>query len=139
MNRRKALKVFTSGGAGLVASMAGTPGPLQAAQAAIRKGLPALKITDLKVILTQPAGDQLVVVKLITNEPGLYGLGCATHRERPLAVATLLETYAKPFIMGRNVDEIEDIWQSSYLQPYFRSGVEGNNALSGVEAAPVYL
>src|ERR1051326_670972 len=137
MNRRKALKIFTGGGAaaGLAATMASTPGPLQAAQAAMRKGLPPLKITDLKVILTQPGGDQLVIVKLMTSEPGLYGLGCATHRERPLAVATLLEQYAKPFVMGRNVDEIEDIWQSSYLQPYFRSGVEGNNARSGVDGA----
>jgi len=135
MNRRNALKVFTGGGAGLAASIASTPGPLQAAQAATRKGLPALKITDLKVILTQPGPDHLVIVKLMTSEPGLYGLGCATHRERPLAVATLLEQYAKPFVVGRNVDEIEDIWQSSYLQPYFRSGVEGNNALSGVDGA----
>jgi mannonate dehydratase len=135
MNRRKALKLVTGGGAGLAASLGGSHGPLLMAQAAVRKGLPPLKITDLKVILTQPGGDQLVVVKLMTNEPGLYGLGCATHRERPLAVATLLETYAKPFIMGRNVDEIEDIWQSSYLQPYFRSGVEANNALSGVDGA----
>ena len=135
MNRRKVLRVFTGGGAGLAASLANTPGPLQAAQAASRKGLPPLKITDLKVILTQPAGDQLVIVKVMTNEPGLYGLGCATHRERPLAVANLLEQYAKPFVMGRNVDEIEDIWKSSYVQPYFRSGVEGNNALSGVDGA----
>ncbi len=136
MNRRKALKVFTGGAAaGLGASMVSAPGPLQAAQAAMRKGLPALKITDLKVILTQPGPDHLVVVKLMTSEPGLYGLGCATHRERPLAVASLLEQYAKPFVIGRNVDEIEDIWQSSYLQPYFRSGVEGNNALSGVDGA----
>jgi mannonate dehydratase len=133
VNRRKALQV--TGGAAIAASLAGAPGPLHAAQAAARKGLPPLKITDLKVILTQPAGDQLVIVKLMTDEPGLYGLGCATHRERPLAVASLLETYAKPFVVGRRVDEIEDIWQSSYLQPYFRSGVEGNNALSGVDGA----
>jgi hypothetical protein len=58
MNRRKALKLVTGGSAaGLAASIAGAPGPLQMAQAATRKGLPPLKITDLKVILTQPGGD----------------------------------------------------------------------------------
>src|ERR1700730_6576308 len=119
----------------MAAPKAQAPAPLQMPQAATRKGLPPLKITDLKVILTQPGGDQLVVVKLMTSEPGLYGLGCATHRERPLAVASLLEQYAKPFVVGRNVDEIEDIWQSSYLQPYFRSGVEGSNARSGGDGA----
>ena len=54
MNRRKALTMLTGGGAGLAAAMASTPGPLQAAQAAIRRGLPPLKITDVKTILTNP-------------------------------------------------------------------------------------
>ncbi|MGI8990422.1 MAG: hypothetical protein ACR2I2_12705 [Bryobacteraceae bacterium] len=135
MNRRSALKLAAGGATGLAASIAAAPGPLQAPQAATGRGMPPVKITDLKVILTQPAGDQLVIVKLMTNEPGLYGLGCATHRERPLAVATALEQYMKPFVMGRNVEEIEDIWQSAYLQSYFRSGVTLNNALSGVDGA----
>jgi L-alanine-DL-glutamate epimerase-like enolase superfamily enzyme len=26
----------------------------------------------------------------------------------------------KPFLVGRNVDEIEDIWQSSYVSSYWR-------------------
>lgn len=59
-------------------------------------GLPALKITDVKTILTQPGGgDHLVVVKVMTSEPGLYGVGCATHRERPLAVASAVNDYLK--------------------------------------------
>ncbi len=58
MNRRKALKMFSGGGAGLAATMAAGPTPLQAAQTAIRRGLPPLKITNVKTILTQPAGDQ---------------------------------------------------------------------------------
>ncbi len=127
--------MFTGGGAGLAAGMAGGPGPLQAAQAAVRRGLPPVKITDVKVILTQPAGDQLVIVKVLTSEPGLYGLGCATHRERPLVVATAIEQYLKPFVIGRNVDDIEDIWQSAYVSSYFRSGVSLNNALSGIDGA----
>ena len=139
MNRRKALKVFTGGGAGMAATMAGTlagtAGPLQSAQAVARRGLPPVKITDVKVILTQPAGDQLVIVKVMTSEPGLYGLGCATHRERPLVVATAIEQYLKPFVIGRNCDEIEDIWQSAYVSSYFRSGVTLNNALSGIDGA----
>jgi hypothetical protein len=56
MNRRKALKLVTGGGAGLAASLGGSHGPLLTAQAAVRKGLPPLKITDLKVILTEPGG-----------------------------------------------------------------------------------
>ena len=39
----------------------------------------------------------------------------------------------KPFVVGRNVEDIEDIWQSAYVQSYFRSGVTLNNALSGID------
>ena len=131
MHRRNMLKTFGGAGAGLLAS----PGPLAQAQDTARRGLPPLKITDIKTILTQPAGDHLVIVKVLTSEPGLYGVGCATHRERPLAVAAYVDNYLKPFLVGRNCDEIEDIWQSTYVQSYFRSGVTGNNALSGVDGA----
>jgi mannonate dehydratase len=123
MNRRSALKAFAGAGG------------LPAAVTSAARGLPPLKITDLKVILTQPAGNHLVIVKLLTSEPGLYGVGCATHRERPLAVATALEQYMKPFLVGRSCDDIEDLWQSAYVASYFRSGVTLNNALSGVDGA----
>jgi mannonate dehydratase len=105
-----------------------------AAQTATRGHAP-LKITDVKVILTQPAGDHLVIVKVLTSEPGLYGIGCATHRERPLAVAAAIEQYLKPFVVGKNPADIEDIWQSAYVSSYFRSGVTLNNALSGIDGA----
>ena len=131
MHRRHALKALSASAAGMLAG----PGPLAAAQSTARRGMPPLKITDVKVILTQPGPDHLVIVKVLTSEPGLYGVGCATHRERPAAVAAYLEQYMKPFVVGRNVDEIEDIWQSAYVQSYFRSGVTGNNALSGVDGA----
>ena len=131
MNRRNVLKTFGAAGTGLLAG----GGPLAAAQETARKGMPPLKITDVKVILTQPASDHLVIVKVMTNEPGLYGVGCATHRERPLAVAAAIEQYLKPFVTGRNCDEIEDIWQSAYVASYFRSGVTLNNALSGIDGA----
>ncbi len=74
-------------------------------------------------------------MKVLTNEPGLHGIGCATHRERPLAVATAIDQYLKPFVIGKNPEEIEDIWQSAYVSSYFRSGVTLNNALSGIDGA----
>jgi mannonate dehydratase len=76
-----------------------------------------------------------VIVKVLTNEPGLYGIGCATHRERPLAVATAIDQYLKPFVIGKNPEDIEDIWQSAYVSSYFRSGVTLNNSLSGIDGA----
>ena len=103
MHRRNMLKTFGGAGAGMLAS----PGPLAQAQDTARRGLPPLKIADIKTILTQPGGDHLVIVKVLTNEPGLYGVGCATHRERPLAVAAYVDNYLKPFLVGRNCDELK--------------------------------
>jgi mannonate dehydratase len=130
MNRRNALQVLAAGGTGMMGNLK----PTEAVVAQSRRGLPPVKITDVKVFMTQ-ASNHAVVVKVLTDEPGLYGVGCATHRERPLAVATAVEQYLKPFVVGRTCDEIEDIWQSAYVSSYFRSGVTLNNALSGVDGA----
>src|SRR5689334_11665560 len=51
------------------------PSSPTAAAAKTNAGSPLLKITDIKTILTAPAGIRLVVVKVMTSEPGLYGLG----------------------------------------------------------------
>ena len=92
-------------------------------------------ITDVKTILTAPNGIRLVVVKVYTSEPGLYGLGCATFTQRALAVATAIEKYLCPFVTGRDVDRIEDIYQACNLSGYWRSGPVMNNALSGIDQA----
>ena len=64
-------------------------------------------IKDVQTILTQPAGSRLVIVKIITSDDGLYGLGCATFTQRFHAVHTAIEQHFKPFLIGRDVDRIE--------------------------------
>lgn len=92
-------------------------------------------IKDVQTIVTQPAGSRLVIVKIITSEPGLYGLGCATFTQRFHAVRTAIEKHLKPFVIGRDVDRIEEIWQMSMVNGYWRNGPVLNNAISGVDQA----
>jgi len=99
------------------------------------KGLPPLKITNVKAILTAPQRIRLCVVKVETSEPGLYGLGCATFNQRPLPVVSAVDNYLNPFAKGRDVDNIEDMWQNAYSSSYWRNGPVLNNALSGLDQA----
>ena len=79
-------------------------------------------IRDIKTICCAPQKINLVTVKVETSEPGLYGVGCATFAHRHMAVETVIEKYLKPYLIGRNVADIEDIWQSIQGMSYWRNG-----------------
>ncbi|MCA9187643.1 MAG: enolase C-terminal domain-like protein [Pirellulaceae bacterium] len=79
-------------------------------------GLPPVKIRKVRAITTAPDGIRLVVDKVETDEPELYGLGCATFNQRPLAVVEAVNSYLDPFARGRSADNIEDLEQ---YHPFF--------------------
>jgi mannonate dehydratase len=54
-----------------------------------------VKISDTRTICTVPEGIRLVVVRVETDEPELYGLGCATFTHRPLAVEEELPSFER--------------------------------------------
>lgn len=94
-----------------------------------------ITIADVQTVLTQPSGPRLIIVKVITSEPGLYGLGCATFTQRFHAVQAAVEYHLKPFVIGRNVAHIEELWQMAMVHGYWRNGPVLNNALSGLDMA----
>ncbi len=134
MKRRDALRLLSTGAAAGGANLLTTQAFAQERPKALN-GLAPVKIRDIKTILTAPDRIRLVIVKVETTEPGLHGWGCATFTQRAYVVQTAVEKYLKPFLIGRDVDEIEDIWQSSYMSSYWRNGPSLFNAMSGVDIA----
>jgi len=111
------------------------PAVAQAPAVERRTGDGPLTIADVKAIVTQPSRSRLVVVKVQTSEPGLYGVGCATFTQRARLVEAAVNQFLRPFLIGKDATQIEDIWQASYVSSYWRNGPVLNNALSGVDAA----
>ena len=99
------------------------------------RNMPAPKIKDISVIECEPQGVRLTVVKITTDQDGLYGYGCATFTQRADLVKPAVERYLKPFLLGKTTDRIEDIWQSCYDSSYWKNGPILNNAISGVDQA----
>ncbi len=93
-----------------------------------------MKITEVRVIVTSPSRNY-VVVKILTDEPGLYGVGDATLNGRELSVATALQEHIAPLLIGRDPDRIEDIWQMLFRGTYWRGGPVLMTALAGIDTA----
>lgn len=100
-----------------------------------------IKITDIKTFVTCPDKDihgkgvNLVIVKVETNQDGLYGLGCATYSPRCLSVVTFLEKHLKPLLIGRDPRDTQDLWMLCYTHGYYRNGPVSNVAVGGIDMA----
>jgi len=99
------------------------------------RAMPSPRIKDISVIECEPNGVRLTVVKITTDQDGLYGYGCATFTQRADLVKPAVEKYLKPFLLNKATDRIEDIWQSCYDSSYWKNGPVLNNAISGIDQA----
>ena len=132
MNRRTLFRTGAAVGAALIGKRE------LAAQEKIERavrGMATPRIKDVTVIATEPSGLRLVVVKITTDQDGLYGYGCATFTQRADAVVTAVDKYLKPFLIGKPADRIDDTWQAMYNSSYWRNGPVLNNGISGVDMA----
>lgn len=144
MNRRTMLKMagsLAAGAGGVLGDKSPALAQTDKSEAIARsysnatRGLPALKITNVKTIMTCPQGGNYVVVKVETSEPGLYGVGSASLTTRGAAVATAIKEFLAPFAKGKDPAFIEDFWQTAYVSSYWRNGPVLNGALCGLDEA----
>src|SRR5512136_733718 len=132
MKRRELLAMAAGGMTGILAAKTGLA---QAVVERATRGTPSPTIKDISVITTQPFGVRLIVVKITTDQDGLYGYGCATFTQRADLVVPAVEKYLRPLLVGRPADRIEDTWQLCYNSSYWRNGPVLNNAISGGDQA----
>ncbi len=134
MSSRRDLIKTIAGGA-VVAALSQREAVAQTRVQQAARGMTTPKIRDVQVIGVQPDNVRLIVVKIVTNQDGLYGYGCATFTQRAELVVAAVEKYLKPFLIGRPTDRIDDLWQAMYNSSYWRNGPVLNNAISGVDQA----
>ena len=137
LNRRNILKNIGLGSTvGVLSLFGSTPSYAKTKETpSYAKGMAPVKITKVRAIITAPYEHNLVIVKVETNQAGLYGIGCATFTQRAHVVVTAINEYLDEFCRGKDASNIEDIWQTAYVSSYWRNGPVLNNALSGLDQA----
>jgi galactonate dehydratase len=93
-----------------------------------------LKITDIRTIVVNAQMRNWVFVKVETDTPDLVGWGEASLEWKTRSVVGAVEDL-KPFLVGDDPTRIEHLYQKLYRQPFFRPGVIGQSAISGIEQA----
>ncbi|RED64988.1 enolase C-terminal domain-like protein [Cohnella lupini] len=92
------------------------------------------KITGVKCIRTRKDGSW-TIVKVTTDQDGLYGVGSASDMYNPEAVVHVIEQLLAPVIVGRDASNIEDLWNTMSLSGYWRNGAILQTAIGGIDMA----
>ena len=76
-----------------------------------------------------------LLVKVITDDPEMYGLGDASPLRYDAEVISIIEFWSDRYLKGRDPLDTEAIWTSLYHDVSARSGRLATTALSGVDIA----
>ncbi|TLS53907.1 mandelate racemase [Paenibacillus antri] len=75
------------------------------------------------------------IIKVETDQPGLYGIGSANDHFNPSAVVSVVEELLAPLLIGKDAGAIEDLWQTMYQSGYWRNGSHLMTAIGGIDMA----
>ena len=93
-----------------------------------------MKITSVKARVCNAEMRNWVFVRVETDEPGLFGWGEATLEWKTRAVVGAVEDL-EALLIGQDPRNIEQCYQIMTAHGFWRLGVEGMSAISGIEIA----
>jgi len=93
-----------------------------------------MKITAINTFLCHAYRTNWVFVKVLTDVPGLYGVGEATLEYREQTVVQACQELQRDMV-GRDPRDIEALWHDCYRDAYWRGGPVLMSALSAIDMA----
>jgi galactonate dehydratase len=94
-----------------------------------------MKITGLKTFVLGSGWRNLILLRLDTDVPGLYGIGEATVQWGDEGMLGYLVSLEKRYLIGQDPRDIEALWERVYRNEYWRRDFFVCSALGGVEMA----
>lgn len=93
-----------------------------------------MKITGIRTVTVHAGDRNWVLVRVETNEPGLYGWGEGTLEWKTRAVVGCVEDFA-PMLIGRDPRDINYLTELMVKHSFWPLGVIGLTAVSAIEQA----
>lgn len=93
-----------------------------------------VRIRAVETLIVNAKLRNWVFVKVLTDEPGLYGWGEATLEWKTRAVAGAVEDLSQ-LLIGRDPLDTERLWQLMNRGQFFQGGAVTMSALSGIDQA----
>jgi galactonate dehydratase len=93
-----------------------------------------MKITNVSTVIVNANMRNWIFVKVETDQPGLHGWGEATLEWKTESVVGAVKDVSR-FIIGEDPRRVEHLYQMMYRQYFWKVGIEGMSAISGIEHA----
>jgi galactonate dehydratase len=94
-----------------------------------------MKITAIETLVCHARMRNWIFVKVLTDQPGLWGWGEATLEWHTRAVVGAIEDIAQ-LLIGEDPRRIEHLWQMMYRQHFWHgNGIVRGTAISGIDIA----
>lgn len=93
-----------------------------------------MKITRISSLVVNANMRNWIFVKIETDQDGLYGWGEATLEWKTAGVVGSVEDVGR-LLIGEDPNRIEHLYQIMTRQYFWRAGIEGMSAISGIEQA----